>query len=235
MREFDGGFVKVYRSLLDWEWYDDQNTKSVFLHILLKASWKETKWHGKTICAGEWRTTVAEIADDLKLSPKNVRTALEHLRSTNEVAIKTTPKNTIITVNNWGKYQLIGEQNGKQAANKRQTTGEQAANSFHYIEEGKESKEGKKGKRAAAADAPTLEEVEKYCSDKGYRFKPEVFVNYYAGIGWRWNGQPITDWKRFADKWNAREDDRRFRDQRDPQPGQHSSFNVEDLSGLGFL
>ena len=181
MREFDGGFVKVYRSLLDWEWYDDQNTKSVFLHILLKASWKETKWHGKTICAGEW---------------------------TNEVAIKTTPKNTIITVNNWGKYQLIGEQNGKQAANKRQTTGEQAANSFHYIEEGKESKEGKKGKRAAAAAAPTLEEVEKYCSDKGYRFKPEVFVNYYAGIGWRWNGQPITDWKRFADKWNAREDDR---------------------------
>ena len=235
MREFDGGFVKVYRSLLDWEWYDDQNTKSVFLHILLKASWKETKWHGKTICAGEWRTTVAEIAEDLHLSIQNVRTALNHLKSTNELTIKRSGKCSIISIKNWGTYQQTNNQSNIHLTKKQQSVNNQPTNSFHYIEEGKESKEGKKGKRAAAAAAPTLEEVEKYCSDKGYRFKPEVFVNYYAGIGWRWNGQPITDWKRFADKWNAREDDRSFRDQREPQPGQHSSFNVEDLSGLGFL
>ena len=29
------GYIKLYRSLLDWEWYDDTVTKCLFLHLLL--------------------------------------------------------------------------------------------------------------------------------------------------------------------------------------------------------
>ena len=32
------GYIKLYRSLLNWEWYDDINTKTVFLHLLRQQS-----------------------------------------------------------------------------------------------------------------------------------------------------------------------------------------------------
>jgi hypothetical protein len=33
----ESGFVRIYRSLLNWEWYDDANTMRVFLHLILTA------------------------------------------------------------------------------------------------------------------------------------------------------------------------------------------------------
>ena len=117
----ENGFVKVYRSLLEWEWYDDTNTKVVFLHLLLTANWKETKHHGETIQAGEVKTTVAKLANELKLTNRQTRTALMHLETTNEVTIKTSPKSTIITIKNWAAYQTSDKPNDKQTTNKRQT------------------------------------------------------------------------------------------------------------------
>ena len=32
--------------MLDWEWYDDINTKVLFIHLLIKSNWKEKKWRG---------------------------------------------------------------------------------------------------------------------------------------------------------------------------------------------
>ena len=119
-----GGFVKIYRKMTEWEWYDDVNTKVVFLHILLKANWKEKKWHGEIIHAGEYKTTLPELCDELKLTPRNVRTALEHLKMSGAVTVRTTSKYRIITVNNWDEYQ----HSDSQAADKGQTIDSETAN-----------------------------------------------------------------------------------------------------------
>ena len=29
------GFIKLYRKMLEWGWYDDGPTKDVFIHLLL--------------------------------------------------------------------------------------------------------------------------------------------------------------------------------------------------------
>ena len=235
-----GGYIKLYRSLLEWEWYDDPNTLRVFLHILLNANWKESKWRGETIKEGEFCTTIAELSKILKLSNQQTRTALEHLKSTNEITIKTSPKSSIISIKNWDRYQDINKRNNNQTTNHRfknqQTNNKRSTNAFHYKEEYKEGK-NKEERESGCAAPPSLLEVEEYCADKGYRFKPEVFVNYYAGIGWRWNGQPITDWKRFADKWNAREEKWNAveREKKPKSDEPHSSFDIDDLSGLGML
>jgi hypothetical protein len=34
-----GGYIKLYRSLLKWEWYDDSNVFRVFMHLLLTANY----------------------------------------------------------------------------------------------------------------------------------------------------------------------------------------------------
>ena len=100
------GHIKLFRKFLKWEWYNDEHTKTVFLHCLLRANWKEQKFQGITISRGSFVTSYQKMAEELstnkqKLSVQSVRTALKHLVSTNELTIKTTNKYTIITVNNY--------------------------------------------------------------------------------------------------------------------------------------
>jgi hypothetical protein len=53
------------------------------------------------------------------MSDKAVRVAMNHLIATNDMAIKTTNKYTVFSVQNWEKYQGNGNQEGKQNGNPR--------------------------------------------------------------------------------------------------------------------
>ena len=138
-------FIKLYKKMLDWEWYDDTNTKILFLHCLLKANWKPCKWHGIVIEPGQFITSLQTLADETQLTVKQVRTALDHLVSTGEVASTRQSKCRIITVNNWLDYQGQGQSKGNQKAIKGQDEGNQRATDKEYkeIKEDKELKEYK--------------------------------------------------------------------------------------------
>ena len=123
-------FIKLYRKMLEWEWYDDPNTCRLFIHCLLRANWKACKWHGVEILPGQFITSLSSLAKETQLSVHQVRTALEHLKMTGEVADKTFNKFRIITVNNWDDYQG----GGKQVAGKRQASGRQVATDKEYKE-----------------------------------------------------------------------------------------------------
>lgn len=160
----DPGFIKISRNILEWEWYSDPCTKSVFIHCILKANWKEKTYKGAKIKRGQFVTSLAALAEETGLSIKNVRTALDHLKATNELAIETSPKGRIITVKNYAKYQDVANKpannrqaDGKEPANNRQTGGKQVATTKKekkdttYLEE--ERKEG-----AGARIAPSGQE-----------------------------------------------------------------------------
>lgn len=115
------GWIKLHRDILQWEWYDDHNTKILFLHLLLKASHTSKKWRGITIQPGENRTSTNKLSKELGLSIQQIRTSLDHLKSTSEITIKTTNKNTVISINNWNCHQQDNKQNNKQTTNKQQT------------------------------------------------------------------------------------------------------------------
>lgn len=76
------GFVAFPRGLIDWEWYTEPNTARLFFHLLLTANWQEKQWQGITIHPGELVTSQSQLAKQLNLSIRNVRTALEHLQAT---------------------------------------------------------------------------------------------------------------------------------------------------------
>lgn len=46
------GWVKIYRSILTWEWYSDINVRVLFIHLLLKANHAPKSWRGIEIQAG---------------------------------------------------------------------------------------------------------------------------------------------------------------------------------------
>ena len=99
------GWIKIHRQLLEWEWYNDINTFRLFMHILLKAQHKPIEWQGIKIDAGSFITSLDKLSKETGLSIRKVRTALDNLKTTCELTSKTTSRYSIITVNNWNKWQ----------------------------------------------------------------------------------------------------------------------------------
>lgn len=99
------GFIKLHRKFLKWEWYTDTNTKVVFLHCLLAANWKAGKFKGHDIPRGSFASSWPQIAKQTNLSIQNVRTAINHLKSTGEITVKNMSGFSMITVLNYNLYQ----------------------------------------------------------------------------------------------------------------------------------
>lgn len=105
------GYVKLFRTFLNWEWYSDINASRVFLHLLLVANHEPSKWRGIDVNRGQRITSRANLSKETGLSEMEVRTALNKLKRTGELSIQTTNKYTVITINNYNKYQGDNQQN----------------------------------------------------------------------------------------------------------------------------
>jgi len=117
------GWIKLHRQIIEWEWFSDTNTFRVFLQLLLKANHKEKKYRGMVLKVGTIITSREILALETRLSVQQIRTALDKLKSTNEITIKTSSQGTIIEVVNYGKYQLVtNEVTNKQPINNQQIT-----------------------------------------------------------------------------------------------------------------
>lgn len=121
MVEKDNGFVVIRRKMLDWGWYTNVKTKTLFLHCILKANWEEKEWQGIKIKRGQFVTSLSKLAIETGLTVDEVRTALKHLNFTNEITSAGTSKNTVITVKNYDSYQVVPKRFTKQNPNKSQT------------------------------------------------------------------------------------------------------------------
>lgn len=114
-------YIKLHRSMLGWEWYRNINTKVLFIHMLLKANWKDGKFEGKAIPRGSFVSSIQKLAEETDLTVREVRTGISHLKTTGEVTSKSCSKYTIFTVKNYDSYQISDTQNDKQVTSKRQS------------------------------------------------------------------------------------------------------------------
>lgn len=103
--KYGGGFILLYRSTLNWEWYKDVNTCRLFIHLLLSAAFQQIRIKGKLVKRGQCITSVRKLAKETGLSEANTRTAIKHLESTHEITCTPSPQGTVITIKNYSKYQ----------------------------------------------------------------------------------------------------------------------------------
>ncbi len=125
------GWLKLYRCFTEWEWYSDTNTVRLFLHLLLKANYREHRWKGRVIRRGSMVTSLASLAAETSLSIQNVRTCLAHLKSTGEINIESTSCFTVVSINNYARYQDGGtcsNTSKQQTSNKPSTDLQQSSN-----------------------------------------------------------------------------------------------------------
>jgi biotin operon repressor len=139
----ESGFVRIYRSLLNWEWYDDANTMRVFLHLILTANWEPKKWHGITIERGQRVYSRSKLAAELKMSEQSVRTAINHLISTGEVTNDSTREYSIVTIKNYELYQ----QSTSELTNDQPTSNQRPTNDQPQFNKDKNDKKDKKDKK----------------------------------------------------------------------------------------
>lgn len=123
-----GGFIKLFRQILDWEWYDDLPTCRLFIHLLLRANYAERNWHGQTIERGSCITSYATLASETGLSQEQVKRALKNLTKTGEIKRIATNKNTVICVVKYADFQGFGFEYNEQTTNKEQAENKQKTN-----------------------------------------------------------------------------------------------------------
>lgn len=124
------GWIKLHRSLLEWEWYTDLNTRVLFLHLLITANYEDKKWRGILIKKGSRITGRKQLSDESGLTEQQVRTAIKKLELTKELTIKKDARGSMFTLVNWDKYQDTNQQinhENNQAATKDQPSSNQAA------------------------------------------------------------------------------------------------------------
>lgn len=99
------GYLRLFRQMLEWEWYDNPNVKVIFLHCLLCANTKAKKWRDITLKRGQFVTSYEKLAAANGLTNQQTRTALKSLQLTNEIEYQSTNQYTVITVKNYNLYQ----------------------------------------------------------------------------------------------------------------------------------
>jgi len=120
-----GGFIKLHRQFLEWEWFDDPNTFKFFIFCLLKANYTDKKYRGEIIKRGTFVTSLEVLSNETKISVQSVRTSLKRLESTGEITSRRTSKGTVIQIVKYDDYQTTNTPTNKQLTSNQQASNKQ--------------------------------------------------------------------------------------------------------------
>lgn len=194
----NGNYIKISRKILEWEWYTNINTKVLFIHMLLRANWKDLRFEGNVIPRGSFISSIGKLADETKLTIREIRTAISHLESTGELTIKRHSKYSVFTINNYNLYQTIDNQIDNQETSKRHSNDILMTTSKEY-KEGNIKETHKCVKKRFVA--PTLKEVSAYCAERNNTVDPQSFIDFYTAKDWMIGKNRMKDWKAAVRTW----------------------------------
>lgn len=151
------GWIKLHRSLKDWEWYNDKNALMLLIHLLVSVNYEDKKWKGELIKAGSMVFSWDTLSSEIDMTVQQCRTAMSKLEKCGEVTRKVTNKYQLVTLCKWDKLQLVNSELTAFATGEQQTNNRQITTTKEY----KEIKEEKKIYRAFDHLKITVDEVEK--------------------------------------------------------------------------
>lgn len=143
------GHIKIDRKILNWEWYGDSKMVHLFLHLLIKANYADSRFQGILIKRGQVIVGRLKLAAALGLSERQIRTAIDKLKLTGEIVLEVTNKYSIITICKYDSYQSEKRKVDQQEviqevthnANERPTNDQQPTTSKEELKKKEEVKE----------------------------------------------------------------------------------------------
>lgn len=181
-----GGWVKLHRKLLEWEWYGDAHMVHLLVHLLLTATHEDRKYKGLTIKRGQVVTSIKELAEALGASETSTRRRMKRLKSGGFLTIKVAHKITTITICNYDSYQMDKKESGGKMAEERRKSGGRTAESHsnRYNKKGRRSNEDNTSLLSPSSPPPRVREVVSEFSDvENNRYRVEIandadFIQY---------------------------------------------------------
>ena len=166
------GYIKIHRTLLEWEWFDSAEMVKVFLYLLLSANYEERNWRGMTIKRGQLVTSWESLSRATRLSVRTLRTCIGRLENDKAIIRKTTSQFSIITICNYDRYQSsdLSERQASDKQNDKQTTnGEETSHVRATSIEGSIIYNNINNKSPYSRLFPQLEEQEKEKEREAYK------------------------------------------------------------------
>lgn len=172
-----GGWVKLHRKLLEWEWYGDAHMVHLLVHLLLTATHEDRKYKGLTIKRGQLVTTIKELAEALGASETSTRRRMKRLKSGGFLTIKVAHRITTITICNYDSYQTKEKSSGEIVAEKRRKNGGKVAEAHNNRnnKKGRRSNEDNTSLLSPSSPPPRVREVVSEFSDvENNRYRVEI-------------------------------------------------------------
>lgn len=174
-----GGWVKLHRKLLEWEWYEDAHMVHLLVHLLLTATHEDRKYKELTIRRGQLVTTIKELADALGASETSTRRRMKRLKGGGFLTIKVAFNITTITICNYDSYQMDKKESGGRMA-------EEVADAHNNRnnKKGRRSNEDNTSLLSPSSPPPRVREVVSEFSDvENNRYRVEIandadFIQY---------------------------------------------------------
>ena len=207
----NNGWIKIYRSMRQWGWYQDVAVKVLWLHILLCINRENYEYMGRKFPAGSFTTSTAKLANETGLSEKQVRLALSKLEKTGEIITNRANKYTLINAVKWADYQVWDDTEGTQKCVQKAGTGastgtqERASRGKPLIVK-QEDKKIRREEDIYRTTKPTLDEVAAYCAERHNNVNPNKWYDYYSANGWKVGKNPMKDWKACVRTWERSND-----------------------------
>lgn len=202
----EGGWIKLHRCLLDkaiWMCSTPEQ-RCVLITILLLANHepKQWIWNGNKyqVGAGQLITSLSSLAKKSDVSIQNVRSALNKFEKLEFLTSESTKTGRLITIINWGNYQLFTEK-----PNKEPTKSQQRTNKEPTTNKNDNNDKNDKNNKESRFTPPTIDEVKAYCQERKNGIDPETFVDFYSSKGWKIGKDTMKDWKAAVRTWERRD------------------------------
>jgi hypothetical protein len=172
----------------------------VWIWLIMSANIEDHDFERETIHRGEIATSRKTISSATGLTENEVRTALDHLKSTGEITSRIRPKYQVITILRYNDYQDVptGKRPGVAPAKHRQSTGKPP--------QSKNGKNEENGKNDCVHTPPSRAEVEEFCKGLGITTDIDAFLQYNSATGWKIGRTKVEDWRPLLMKWVSHDD-----------------------------
>lgn len=97
-------WIRLPRSMFDWDWFDKPEMFSLFLYLLNNAKEKEVKHDGIVEHRGQFLTSLGKLSNIIGAGKQVVRTCLSKLIKMQLIEVNTERLYSIITICNYDDY-----------------------------------------------------------------------------------------------------------------------------------
>lgn len=222
----NNGYIKLYRKCLENEFFLEKpfDRWRAFEYLLISARYKPSRviLKGQVIEleAGQLIVSEKKLAEKWDWSRGKVRRFLSLLESLQMIQVNGTAYGTLVTIENYTKYQCDGTSDGTTDSTSDSTTDgtTDGTSDGTHIKKDKKVKKVKKDKNiynnararvckthTANFSPPDIQDVKAYCIERKNNVDPERFIDFYEAKGWTVGKNKMKDWRAAVRNWERNE------------------------------